>query len=73
VRGVEAGSPAQAAGFRAGDVLVEFAGRSVASVADLHRLLDRDAIGAEREAAVLRGGALVRLSVRPADAHRAAA
>jgi S1-C subfamily serine protease len=73
VRAVEPAGPAHAAGLRAGDVVVSFADRPVASVADLHRLLDGEAIGAPREVAVLRAGVLVRLEVRPADSLRAAA
>jgi S1-C subfamily serine protease len=68
VHGVEPGSPADAAGLRRGDAIVAFAGRPVTSVADLHRLLGPDAIGAERTLVVLRGSQTLRLAVRPADA-----
>jgi hypothetical protein len=45
----------------------------VASVADLHRLLNADAIGVERELELVRGGRLVRLTVRAVEAPRVAA
>jgi S1-C subfamily serine protease len=49
-------------------VIVGLGGKPVASVADLHRLLDRDAIGAAIEIDLLRGGARVRLTLRPVEA-----
>jgi len=56
VRGVEAGSPAAAAGLIAGDILVGLDGKSVQSVADLHRLLDGESLGRELELVILRKG-----------------
>jgi S1-C subfamily serine protease len=39
VRGVEAGSPAEAAGIREGDLIVAVAGRPIADVDELHEAL----------------------------------
>ncbi len=69
VRGVEAGSPADAAGLRAGDVLVELGGTPVRSAADLHRMLGRDAIGRRLDAVVLRRRAKMTFAVRPVEAR----
>ena len=67
VRSVEHGSPADAAELRARDVILTLAGRSVATVADLHRALGGDAIGATLSLEVLRDGQLTLLSIRPID------
>ncbi|HLU38670.1 MAG TPA: trypsin-like peptidase domain-containing protein [Planctomycetota bacterium] len=67
VHAVEPGSPADAAGVRPGDVLVRIDGRPLASIADLHRTLDGDAIGREVTIEALRGGRLAELRVRPAE------
>jgi S1-C subfamily serine protease len=72
VRTVERESPAGVAGLRPGDVIVAFAGRAVATVADLHRLLDAEAIGTSIELGVLREGRRTTLAVRPVETRRAA-
>jgi S1-C subfamily serine protease len=69
VRTVLREGPGAAGGIRRGDVLVALGESPVVSVADLHRLLDRDAIGAEVEARLLRGGSLVRRTLRPVEAR----
>ena len=66
-RGVEvlsvmAGSPAQRAGVRPGDVVVSLDGIAVEEVRDLQRLLDTDRIGRRGSLGVLRDG---RVSERP--------
>jgi S1-C subfamily serine protease len=61
---VEADSPAAAAGLRPRDVLVGFRGRPIASIADLHRLLDAEMIDATTEIELVRGREKLRLSVR---------
>jgi S1-C subfamily serine protease len=45
VMSVEKGSPADQAGLREGDVIIAYAGRSIAGVDDLHRLLTEEALG----------------------------
>jgi S1-C subfamily serine protease len=72
VRTVERESPAGAAGLLPGDVIVLFQSRPVATVADLHRLLDADAIGTAVTLGVLRAGRQIPLVVRPVEARRAA-
>ena len=44
---VEKGSPAQKVGLREGDLIVDFAGRPVAGIDDLHSLLTDEYIGVE--------------------------
>jgi S1-C subfamily serine protease len=66
-RNAERGGPAARAGLRSGDLIVRFRGQPVATVADLHRLLDGAAIGAELPLDVLRAGELRRAVVRPAE------
>lgn len=65
---VEAGTPASLAGVAPGDVIVALRGTRTGSVADLHRLLDAEAIGLRLPIDVLRRDALRRLEVRPLDA-----
>lgn len=63
---VEAGSPAEQAGLRDGDVIVAIGGEAVAGVDDLHRLLTEERIGVEAELTVLRRFTeIVRLRVTP--------
>lgn len=62
VRGVEEGSPASAAGIREGDLIVEVAGRSVATLDDLYVALDE--VAGEVSMALLRGNDRLERSVR---------
>jgi S1-C subfamily serine protease len=64
----EPNSPAQRAGLREGDVLVELADRPIAGVDDLHRLLPPERIGQAVELTVLRDGRVARLQITPAEA-----
>jgi S1-C subfamily serine protease len=59
------GSPAERAGLRVEDLIVELAGERVSGVEDIQRLMVGELIGASVEAVVLRGGAQLRLSVVP--------
>ncbi len=68
VQGVENGSPAKRAGLRGGDIIVGLGGKPVQSVADLHRLLDREAIGKPHEVAVLRARKKLTLRIEPDEA-----
>lgn len=67
VERVDAGSPAARAGVQAGDVIVSLRQRPTESVADLHRLLDHEAIDAELPIELLRKSRLLTLTVRPAE------
>jgi len=70
VRSVEDGSPAARSGLMRGDVIVRLGGRTTQTVADLHRLLDHEAIGSELELQVLRAGVPHTLRVRPSEVSR---
>ncbi len=66
IMGVAADSPAQQAGVRLGDVIVALAGKAVASVDTIHKILTRDSISLDLPLVVLREGRLTELRVRPA-------
>jgi len=63
VLSVEPQSPAQRAGVRPGDVLVGYAGRTVAGIDDLHRLLVEEQVGIPAPLMVLRGGEILTLAI----------
>ena len=64
---VHAGSPADAAGLRAGDIVLDFAGSPIASVDALHRHLTGECIDTPVPVRVLRHGTPRRVIVVPAD------
>jgi S1-C subfamily serine protease len=68
VRGVDRDGPAASAGVREADILVRLDGRDLATVADLHRLLDGAAIGRELALELLRKGRRQTLRLVPVDA-----
>src|SRR5918995_583761 len=61
------GSPADAAGLRAGDVVVAVAGTSLGSSTELQRRMVEDAIGRRVEITVWRNGALVDVIAVPRE------
>src|SRR5712692_2205656 len=67
VTGLDAGSPAGAAGVREDDIIVGFAGKPVSVIDDLHRLLTADAIGAPSSVTVIRGAEKLELPVTPTE------
>jgi S1-C subfamily serine protease len=67
VQSVEGGSPAAAAGFERGDVIVEVDGIAIATVDDLQRSLGADAIGRELAITVLRRDRKLPLAVMPTE------
>jgi S1-C subfamily serine protease len=67
VRSAEPGSPADAAGIAAGDVLVRLAGRPIATVSDLQRLLVGEVIGRSLTVDLLRTGVWRTLEVEPVE------
>jgi serine protease Do len=62
---VEAESPAQKAGFKAGDIVVEFDGERVRSTRQFVRLVQETPLGRSVQAAVTRDGQRVTLNVQP--------
>jgi len=61
------GSPAAAAGVRAGDVIVSLDGRPIAGVGDLQRSLVGDLVGRSIEVTLERGGTLAEIALTPAE------
>jgi S1-C subfamily serine protease len=64
---IHAGSPAENAGLRAGDIVIDFGGATIPNVDALHRELTDDKIGVAIPIRVLRNGEPRRLIVVPAD------
>jgi S1-C subfamily serine protease len=64
---VVAGSPADAAGLRSGDIVVAVAGTSLGSSTELQRRMVEDAIGRRVEITVWRNGALVDVIAVPRE------
>jgi S1-C subfamily serine protease len=69
---VEPNGPAQRAGLREGDVIVGYAGRPVASIDELHRLLTEEQVGARVELTFLRNGGKLALEVVPEESGQSA-
>jgi S1-C subfamily serine protease len=64
---VAPGSPAQRAGLRAEDLIVELGAQPIERVDDVQRLMTGDAIGRPLSARVLRGDRLLDLELRPIE------
>ena len=64
--GVREGSPAQASGLLAGDVIVKLAGRDVKNVYDYTQALSEMKAGQEYEVEILRGCQRLTLKIIPA-------
>src|SRR5437763_4465100 len=64
---VVAESPAERAGVRVEDLIVELAGERVLGVEDIQRLMVADLIDTPVDALVLRGGRALRLSLVPRE------
>ena len=67
VAGVTPDSPAAKVGFKAGDVIVEFAGKAVASPQELQGLVEESPIGKQQTVTILRDGKRVELKVSPTE------
>ena len=63
--GVRGGSPAEKAGLKGGDIIVEFAGQKIKNIYDYTYALDAVKIGQPVEVVVQRDGKVVRISVTP--------
>jgi S1-C subfamily serine protease len=61
------GSPADHAGLREGDVMVDFNGQPVPSIDALHKLLTADHIGVQSALSVLRGTEKLSLLITPQE------
>ena len=61
------GSPAAAAGVRAGDLIVSLDGRPIAGVGDLQRSLVGDLVGRAVEVTLERDGVLAELAIKPTE------
>jgi S1-C subfamily serine protease len=61
------GSPADHAGLREGDVMVDFNGQPVPSIDALHKLLTADHIGVQSALSVLRGAEKLSLLITPQE------
>src|ERR1051326_396629 len=64
---VAEGGPAERAGLREGDVIVEFKGQPIPSIDALHKLLTGDQINVESKLKVVRRTQKLSLAVRPAE------
>jgi S1-C subfamily serine protease len=64
---VVSGSPADRAGIRDGDLIVEVDGRAVESAADLQRMMVAEVIGAELSARIWRTGSELELRIVPEE------
>jgi S1-C subfamily serine protease len=65
VVGVENESPAERSGLRDGDVIVEYGGKAVSSVDDLHRILTEDHVGRASEMTVIRATEKLAMTITP--------
>jgi Tol biopolymer transport system component len=65
ISGVRGGSPAEKAGLKAGDVLVQFAGQQIANIYDYTYALDAARIGQPLKLKVLREGREIEITVTP--------
>ena len=61
------GSPADRAGLREGDVMLDLNGQPVPSIDALHKLLTADHIGVESQLAILRGTEKLSLPITPQE------
>ena len=64
---VASGSPAERAGLRAEDLMVELGGQPIERVDDVQRLMNYDAIGRTLQARVLRGDRFLDLELAPVE------
>ncbi len=67
VAGVSPDSPAAKVGFKAGDAIVEFAGKAVASPQELQGMVEQSSIGKQQTVVVIRDGKRLELKVSPTE------
>jgi S1-C subfamily serine protease len=63
----EKNSPARAVGLREGDIIIEFAGRTVSGIDELHKLLTENEIERRQKIVVLRGNKKLDFEVVPQE------
>jgi S1-C subfamily serine protease len=63
--GVRGGAPAEKAGIKGGDIIVEFAGQKITNIYDYTYAMDSVKIGKPVEVVVLRDGQRVKITVTP--------
>jgi S1-C subfamily serine protease len=64
---VAAGSPAEEAGIRSGDLLIAIDGAAATGIDDLMRLLDHEKVGSDVKVTLLRRGELRERYVVPVE------
>ena len=67
VADVAADSPAAKIGLKAGDVIIQFAGKAVSTPQELQAIVEQAAIGHDQPLAILRDGKRIELKVRLAE------
>jgi S1-C subfamily serine protease len=67
---LESNGPAEHAGLKAGDVIIGFGSKPVASIDDLQRLLSSECVGAAIEIAVVRAAEILTLRVIPTESPK---
>lgn len=67
IQSLEADGPANNSGLRAGDIIVQFEGKPIDSIDDLHKALDETTIGRKIQLWVLRDGGLKNVAVIPGE------
>jgi S1-C subfamily serine protease len=67
MEGGESDSPARRSGLLEGDLVIGFAGRPVAGIDDLHKLLTEERIGQRAQLEVIRGTERLTLHIVPAE------
>jgi len=70
IASLEPGSPAEDAGLKSGDIIVQFSGKPVASIDDLQRLLSSEGVGVATEIKVVRATEILTLRIVPAESPR---
>jgi serine protease Do len=71
VNNVLAGQPAEAAGMKRGDIILQFDGKAIANVRALQRAVSFTAVGKQVELQIFRGGKLETLTVKVGEAATA--